>query len=183
MTNTVGTSDGQRCYSSLRSTSIQSLPVPLSFTQSFQSRSGSAIQLTTPPFPPMSASRPYELDTSLKPYSQSTGPEDRKASFDDLIDGYASPYAPNSKHQTHIIGDGQSHRRTNTVTLPKASASSYSLKQSDETHDDLPPLYPPTKQQVKEVDPRTFWEKVCRPFDPFPHLPSTKPASRSFPSQ
>jgi hypothetical protein len=108
----------------------------------------------------MSAARSQTFDTSHQPFPQSPSTE-YKASYDDLIDDYSAPYAPNARHQTYAIGapTATSHRRGNSIQ--KASASTYSLKNSDETHDGLPPLYPPLKaSKEKEVDTRTIWQKI-----------------------
>jgi hypothetical protein len=101
-----------------------------------------------------------EYDTSHRPYPQPPL-DDYKASYDDLIDDYSAPYAPNARHQTFAISTpNASHRRGQSATLQKASSSSISLKHSDDTHDD-PPLYPPIgSSKEKEVDTRTIWQKV-----------------------
>ncbi|CAA7264722.1 unnamed protein product [Cyclocybe aegerita] len=83
--------------------------------------------------------------------------EDVKASYDDLIDDYSTPYAANSGHQTFTVGTpGQSHRRTASITLSGKGA--FSSKQSDETHE-TSYNYPPVGAS-KEVDTRSFWEKI-----------------------
>ncbi|TEB35221.1 hypothetical protein FA13DRAFT_1753510 [Coprinellus micaceus] len=101
-----------------------------------------------------------EYDTSHRPYPQPPL-DDYKASYDDLIDDYSAPYAPNARHQTFAISTpNASHRRGQSATLQKASSSSISLKHSDDTHDD-PPLYPPIgSSKEKEVDTRTIWQKL-----------------------
>ncbi|RXW20611.1 hypothetical protein EST38_g5229 [Candolleomyces aberdarensis] len=105
------------------------------------------------------SAHPYEFDTSLNPHIHSQQ-DDYKASYDDLIDEYSAPYAPNTHHQTFAVGTPQtSHRRGISTTLGKASSSTYSLKHSDDTHETQTPAYPPIKP-AKEVDTRTIWQKI-----------------------
>ncbi|KAF5337007.1 hypothetical protein D9611_003175 [Ephemerocybe angulata] len=112
----------------------------------------------------MSALRAPQFDTSHQPFPDpETPPDEYKASYDDLIDDYSAPYAPNSRHQTFAIGSphAASHRRGNSASMQKASASSFSLKHSDDTHDTHAPCYPPVMQsKEKEVDTRTVWQKI-----------------------
>ncbi|PPQ98269.1 hypothetical protein CVT26_013537 [Gymnopilus dilepis] len=94
------------------------------------------------------------------PYLQptpSTTQEDFKASYDDLIDEYAAPYATNTRHQTFAIGSPpSSHQRSDSIPLTAKGA--YTSKQSDDTHETSYAYPPPVA--AKEVDPRSFWQKV-----------------------
>jgi hypothetical protein len=82
-----------------------------------------------------------------------------KASYDDLIDEYATPYTANSRHQTFTLESPASdgHRRGPSVPLGSKIISS---KQSDDTSSEpsshaYPPLHP-----MKEGDSRSLWQKV-----------------------
>ncbi|KDR84785.1 hypothetical protein GALMADRAFT_289380 [Galerina marginata CBS 339.88] len=106
----------------------------------------------------MSAQDIYQ-DRQHTPYLQpnsSRTQEDFKASYDDLIDDYAAPYQNNVRHQTFSIGTPtQTHHRATSIPLSKADFAS---KQSDDTHD-TSYAYPPAVP-TKEVDTRSFWQKV-----------------------
>lgn len=108
----------------------------------------------------MSAAPTHHFDMSHKQLPQIFPSDEYKASYDDLIDDYSAPYAPNARHQTFTIGaPNTSHRRGNSASIQKDS--SFSMKHSDDTHDNLPPLYPPTNPvKEKDVDTRTIWQKI-----------------------
>lgn len=143
---------------SLRSYYVSSLyRVPSSTSsQSFQIRAHCCFLPTV-----MSAAPTHHFDMSHKQLPQIFPSDEYKASYDDLIDDYSAPYAPNARHQTFTIGaPNTSHRRGNSASIQKDS--SFSMKHSDDTHDNLPPLYPPTNPvKEKDVDTRTIWQKVC----------------------
>jgi hypothetical protein len=88
----------------------------------------------------------------------STTQEDFKASYDDLIDEYAAPYEAIVRHQTFAIisPQQQSHHRGHSIPLSNKAA--YASKQSDDTHETSYAYPPPVP--VKEVDTRSFWQKV-----------------------
>ncbi|TFK41365.1 hypothetical protein BDQ12DRAFT_600549 [Crucibulum laeve] len=85
--------------------------------------------------------------------------DDAKASYDDLIDEYSSPYAANTGHKTFTLNTNlPNHRRG--PSFPLAPKSPYSSKQSDdETHDTSHSAYPPLPI-VKDVDTRKWWQKI-----------------------
>jgi hypothetical protein len=96
------------------------------------------------------------LDASHPVYGQQ---EEYKASYDDLIDEYATPYTANSRHQTFTLATPGSdgHRGGSSVPLGSKIMSS---KQSDDTsHEPSSHAYPPLPP-VKESDPRSLWQKV-----------------------
>lgn len=92
--------------------------------------------------------------------------EEYKASYDDLIDQYASPFARNSQHATFTLEDPSkpsAHRRGASIPLgTKPSYSSEtSAKQSDDS--DVGPVAYPPPLTPKETDTRSFWRKVLQP--------------------
>ncbi len=107
----------------------------------------------------------YQTDTQPQvPYLQSTPQDDVKASFDDLVDPYTSPFAPNSRHQTFVVGtplkqqpSPPSHQREPSVPL---STKAYSLKQSEDTHE-TSYNYPPALPQKEVVETQSAWKRVC----------------------
>jgi len=83
--------------------------------------------------------------------------EEYKASYDNLIDESAKPFAANTNHQTFAVGTPlSSHRRDRSFPLNK----SFSSKQSDDTsHEPLSHVsYPPLP--VKESDTQSLWQKI-----------------------
>ncbi|KAG2023799.1 hypothetical protein CC2G_001414 [Coprinopsis cinerea AmutBmut pab1-1] len=101
----------------------------------------------------------YQQDNTHPSYPHSSE-EDLKAPYDELIDGYSAPYAPNSGHQTYTIGGAAthptSHRRGNSQPMKNFPFSS---KQSEETHETMSSTYPPLTP-AKEADKRTLWQKI-----------------------
>jgi hypothetical protein len=113
---------------------------------------------------PVMSAYTYQIDTRPQaPYIQSTPEDDVKASFDDLVDPYTSPFAPNSRHQTFMVGTPlkqqppSSHQREPSVPL---STKAYSLKQSEDTHE-TSYNYPPTLPQKEVVETQSTWKRVC----------------------
>ncbi|KAF9480473.1 hypothetical protein BDN70DRAFT_979378 [Pholiota conissans] len=109
----------------------------------------------------MSAQTPYSANHAHSPYLQ-TQPaateEDFKASYDDLIDDYSTPYTANARHQTYTVGTpNQTHHRG--PSIPLSSKSAFTSKQSDDTHETSAYGYPPAVPP-KEVDTRSFWQKI-----------------------
>lgn len=92
------------------------------------------------------------------PQTQHDRPEEFKASYDDLIDEYAAPYSATSHHQTFSIGNGSQHRRVPSYPKQKTFSSKLS-DETHETHETASSAYPPLPI-TKEIDPRTFWQKV-----------------------
>jgi hypothetical protein len=92
-----------------------------------------------------------------------------KASYDDLIDEYASPYSRNAQHKIFSVDAPVASFDRQRPTYPlgtrpsisKPSISSeFSPKESEEgTVVAAPQAYPPTSN-VKEVDARGFWDKI-----------------------
>jgi len=89
-----------------------------------------------------------------------------KASYDDLIDEYATPYSLNSQHKTFSIESpiGSYDRRRPPGAIPSLSKPSISseltLKESDEALAVASrQAYPPISN-VKEIDSRGFWDKI-----------------------
>jgi len=85
-----------------------------------------------------------------------------KASYDDLIDEYASPYSPNTRHQTYAVDapplNSPQHRRGPSFPLSSQKPPIFS-KQSDDTSHELSPVaYPPPPPP--KVDTRGFWQKI-----------------------
>ncbi|KAF8898375.1 hypothetical protein BD779DRAFT_3946 [Infundibulicybe gibba] len=113
----------------------------------------------------MSMAKAYPLDSSPqhqihRPYLQPQQDQDSpKASYDDLIDEYAVPFTPTSRHQTYSVQtSAPDHRRG--PSYPLSHKTTLSGKHSDDTsHDTSHVAYPPMPP-VKEVDTRGFWEKV-----------------------
>jgi len=108
----------------------------------------------------MSAHKTHPVESPQHPYLQPTAPsqDEFKVSYDDLIDEYAAePYAVTGRHQTFAVGTPtQTHQRG--YSIPLSNNTAFASKQSDETHDtaySYPPAVP-----VKEVDTRTFWQKI-----------------------
>lgn len=107
----------------------------------------------------MSAHSAYPAESPYRPYLQPTAPsqDDFKASYDDLIDEYSSPYTPNAQHQTFAVGTPtQNHKRVHSI--PLSSDSAFASKQSDDTHDtayNYPPAVP-----AKDIDTRSVWQKI-----------------------
>jgi len=96
----------------------------------------------------------------LQPQSNHTD-EDVKASYDDLIDEYSTPYTANTRHQTFAVGTPihqqyATHHRGSSNPL---SSKTFDTKQSDDTHETASYIYPPAVSS-KEVDNRTIWQKV-----------------------
>lgn len=97
----------------------------------------------------MSAHNLYLNDSShtLTPH------EDYKASYDNLIDDFAKPFAADSNHQTFAV-EAPSHRRGISTSLNKSIPS-----QSDDTLYEAPNVsYPPLP--VKDVEPESIWHRV-----------------------
>ncbi|KAH7905872.1 hypothetical protein BJ138DRAFT_1163904 [Hygrophoropsis aurantiaca] len=98
-------------------------------------------------------------------HGQSSGAEDYKASYDDLIDQYAEPYARNSRHQTFAV-------QTNPIGDADSRDPSYSFDQKRPFPNDkdaeeggrntTPPSYPPISipKVAKEVDTRSCWARI-----------------------
>ncbi|KAF9535542.1 hypothetical protein CPB83DRAFT_841946 [Crepidotus variabilis] len=88
--------------------------------------------------------------------------EDVKASYDDLIDQYSSPYAPNAHHQTFTVGTPLNQQ--NGLALNRMASSStkgFSSKASVDTHDTSTYNYPPTvSQKGKDVEKEGFWKNL-----------------------
>ncbi|KAJ8507522.1 hypothetical protein ONZ45_g10113 [Pleurotus djamor] len=102
---------------------------------------------------PAQPHHPQQLNT---PYQQ-----DYKASYDDLIDEYAAPYGASSGHKTFNVETPlTSDLRRNPTQLSTQKQAPFSSKQSEETdYDSTYAAYPPAPPQ-KEVDTRTFWQKI-----------------------
>lgn len=106
----------------------------------------------------MSAHRSHPAESPY-PYLQPTAPsqDEFKASYDDLIDEYSSPYAANARHQTFAVGTPtQNHKRVHSIPLSNNSA--FASKHSDDTLDtayNYPPAVP-----VKDIDTRSVWQKA-----------------------
>jgi hypothetical protein len=107
--------------------------------------------------------------------SQNSVHDDYKASYDDLIDEYSSPYVANSRHQTFTITspDSDGHRRDPSVPFGSKNMSS---KQSDDmSHEPLSHAYPPLPP-TKDADSQSLWQKVrCRRSRGFPHSSRVHP--------
>lgn len=102
----------------------------------------------------MSAQATFPDDRSQQ-YLHTHHSEDFKASYDDLIDEYSSPYASNARHQTFAVNTSpHTHRRGNSIPLQKAFS-----KHSDDTFDTSDIVYPPV-MATKEADDRSVWQKL-----------------------
>ncbi|KAM6497934.1 hypothetical protein JOM56_005882 [Amanita muscaria] len=85
-------------------------------------------------------------------------PEEFKASYDDLLDENATPFTPNSHHQTYNVNTMNGHHGPSIPFSPK---SQFSRKQSEDlsTIDTSRGIYPP--QPIgKETDSISFWRKL-----------------------
>lgn len=93
------------------------------------------------------------------PHSQYPNSDEYKASYDDLVDQYAQPYAKTSQHQTFSPALGSAARQP--PFMGKQSYSSeMSAKDSEEGY--MPSSSPriiPMKEE-KVADTRTIWQKV-----------------------
>jgi hypothetical protein len=122
-------------------------------------------------FQAMSQQSPYPSDSH---YSSSGYPppqrtiypsEEYKASYDDLVDEYATPFGRNAQHQTFavespILGSPPQHRRG--PSLPPLEQKQSYLSDGKYTEEDLRSQAPrilPVKGE-REVDTRTVWQKV-----------------------
>jgi heme/copper-type cytochrome/quinol oxidase subunit 2 len=96
-----------------------------------------------------------------QPYLQPQHQDDVKASFDDLIDQYSSPYAPNSQHQTFTVGKPLSQQQPLSHMRRPSTSKEYSTK-SDDTHDTSAYNYPPplVPKEEKDTDKETFWQRL-----------------------
>lgn len=94
-------------------------------------------------------------------------PEEYKAHYVDLGDNHVQLFNKASQHQTYAVGadafDASHNRRSSMATLQQKqsylSEYTYSGKDTEESVTFPPPRIVPMKQQ-KEVDTRTFWQKV-----------------------
>jgi hypothetical protein len=83
-----------------------------------------------------------------------------KASYDNLIDEYATPYSANAQHQTYTLQPSSTQYRSGFSHPPTPSyPSEYTSKDSEETTIEAPRIYRPAPA-AKESDPRGFWRKV-----------------------
>jgi hypothetical protein len=114
-------------------------------------------------------SKPATRSDPTFPPSNQFEDDTYKASYDDLIDEYATPYSLNAQHKVFSVDTpiASNERRRPAYppgtkpSLSKPSISSeFSPKESEEgTVVAYPQAYPPTSN-VKEVDPRGFWDKI-----------------------
>jgi len=81
-----------------------------------------------------------------------------KASYDDLIDEYASPYSRNAHHKTFALETpiGSYGRRP---SYPLGPISTSPKDSEESTAVAFPQAYPPAST-AKEVDSRGFWDKI-----------------------
>ncbi|KAK0505938.1 hypothetical protein EDD18DRAFT_1121284 [Armillaria luteobubalina] len=84
-----------------------------------------------------------------------------KASYDDLIDEYASPYAVNAHHKTFAVETptmgAPQHRRGPSTPMK----TTFSSKQSNDTFRDQPqPLYPPLPAKDTEKQRWYQWSNI-----------------------
>lgn len=101
-------------------------------------------------------------------YSASSSSLDDKAGYDDLIDEYSAPYAPQAQHQTFAIEPPSlsytksTHRRGPSFPLSFDNYSysdlSHKPKGSMGTNADWG--YPPIAPSNEPEKPATFWQKV-----------------------
>jgi len=113
----------------------------------------------------MSAHTPYLEDSPQAQrsfhalHTQGQHP-DYKASYDDLIDEYAAPFAANSRHQTYSVETPTTNNQ-HRGPYPMGHKSISSWKLSEDTshepsqHVSYPPLPP-----MKEADTRSLWQKI-----------------------
>lgn len=106
---------------------------------------------------------PSQFQQSYPPRQQPVqfNEEEYKASYDDLIDQYATPFGRNSQHATFALQDppplhSNTHRRGQSISKPSYSSET-TAKLSDET-EDTPRAYPPPLTP-KEIDTRSIWQK------------------------
>ncbi|KAF8649790.1 hypothetical protein AX16_005556 [Volvariella volvacea WC 439] len=85
--------------------------------------------------------------------------DESKAPYDDLIDEYSAPYAPNVQHQTHTLQTSSETGLHRGLSLPFGSKTSISTKHSNDTSVDLISTHYPPNQQ-KESESPTFWQKL-----------------------
>lgn len=91
-------------------------------------------------------------------------PEEYKAHYVDLEDDNVQPFSRTAQHQTYAVG-ADSRRPTMPALTQKQSYSSeytYGGKDTEESVSFPPPRIVPMKVE-KEVDTRTFWQKVRIP--------------------
>ncbi|KAF8740681.1 hypothetical protein AX14_007811 [Amanita brunnescens Koide BX004] len=97
---------------------------------------------------------------SAYPYDNSPGlqtpiQDDFKASYDDLLDDNATPFAPNSRHQTYAVDTIGGH--IHGPPAPHSQKTHFSAKQSDDLSQDTSRAVYPPQYVTKET---SFWRKM-----------------------
>lgn len=126
----------------------------------------------------------YPDNTNLPSQPNQFSPEEYKAHYVDLEDDNVQPFDKVAQYQTYAVradAFGASHNRQPSMSTLQQKQSylseyTYSGKDTEESVTFPPPRIVPMKQQ-KEVDTRTFWQKVrvlqffpTTDFDPYEGL-------------
>jgi len=99
---------------------------------------------------------PYSLDNSS---DLKTPTEDHfKASFDDLLDENATPYAPTTRHRTYTVDSFGGNIRS--PSTPLSHKTHFSAKQSEDLSQDTPRAVYPPQYVTKEANSVSFWKKM-----------------------
>ncbi|KAF8624833.1 hypothetical protein AX15_005716 [Amanita polypyramis BW_CC] len=85
--------------------------------------------------------------------------QDFKASYDDLLDENAAPFAPNARHKTYTVDTTMAgHHRGSSI--PLSHKTHFSTKQSDDLSQDTPRTAYPPQFVTKEANPVSIWQKI-----------------------
>lgn len=84
--------------------------------------------------------------------------DDFKASYDDLLDDNAIPFAQNAHHQTFAVDTIAGHIRGPSV--PHSHKTHFSAKQSDDLSQETSRAVYPPQYVTKQVPSVSLWRKV-----------------------
>jgi len=98
----------------------------------------------------------YTYDNS--PGLQTPVQDDFKASYDDLLDDNAIPFAQNAHHQTFAVDTIAGHIRGPSV--PHSHKTHFSAKQSDDLSQETSRAVYPPQHVTKQVPSVSFWRKI-----------------------
>ncbi|KAJ6627140.1 hypothetical protein B0H10DRAFT_1995630 [Mycena sp. CBHHK59/15] len=89
-------------------------------------------------------------------------PQEFKSNYDEDLEGFGAPYAPNARHQTFAVETPQlpasDHRRG--PSYPLSQKPHFSTKDSDDTSHDLSPVAYPPPPPEKAIDGLGVWQKI-----------------------
>ncbi|KAK2462067.1 hypothetical protein APHAL10511_006530 [Amanita phalloides] len=96
----------------------------------------------------------YPFSSSLETPQQ----ENFKASYDDLLDEHATPFAPNIHHQTYTVNAISTHPRGSSVHL--SHKTHFSTKQSDDLSQEVSRVAYPPQVVAKDANSINLWKKI-----------------------